>query len=198
MKNLTDICEGILDADFDIEPTIGDVYEWRPNFGQGAVRTGVYDWDYKKFWAQYGNVRNAWYRTMTSNPRHQRRIEYLRPAATHGFSMYVLMKPMDSPINQQELNKWVKDFNKMCHKDKLQLLVHVDKMPGGYRFVMWNDAVKDSTGKYIGSFTITKTTNESILDASFDIASDSFSIAGQASKLKRGKVESELVRVTVR
>ena len=105
MKPLTDLCESLLDNDFDINLTLGDIYDFRPHFGSNEFNYSRppsdfkgYDWKFAKFWDEYKDVKNSWTELMSKKA--PARLKFLKSDIRHGVAMWILMQPVDVGIDQ--------------------------------------------------------------------------------------------------
>lgn len=180
MRTLTDIFEGLLDADFDVELTWGDIAEFKPKFNErndGPSSFDGYAWDNKAFWAQYNNVQNAWTQNKHIIRKNPIRLNYIKADIRHGFAMYVLTRPADMPMTQKNIDQWAKEMGEWCIKDKLRINAKLKKESGMYEIQMWNDALKDSIKSYMGKFyIIPNSMSEGLLDVDYDITDKDISI----------------------
>lgn len=177
MKALNSYLESLLDVDFDVKLTIGDVYSFKPIFsGAPPSDWDGRDWKYEKFWAQYEGVKNAWTEYMDARAKNAIRMRILKQDIRHGFAMYILVQPEQS-INQAFINHCVADINKFCGP-KLRLMAKVDT-EGGHLLVQLFNA---KLSRYCGSFELHPKTNESLLSTDFDV--DVKKIIDSASKCK--------------
>lgn len=179
MRSLQQALESLLDSDFDIELTWGDVYEFKPDFGlRGPSDFKGYAWDKDGFWSQYEGVRNSWTENKYIARKNPIRLRYIKSDIRHGFAMFILTRPIDAPMDQRAVDGYVRQMNEWCDRNKLELDVHVSKVSGGIEFAMWNlKILGEPTKSFMGKFTITrKTTSESILDNDFDIQDSDLAI----------------------
>lgn len=160
MKSLQSILESLLDSDFDITITIGDVYEFSPAFNlQAGAKPpssfGGYKWDSKRFWAKYNGIDNAWSRNPIIARKSEMRLEYIKSDIRHGFSMYLLCQPVDFKMTQSNIDRLAAEITKeYCDKSELELEVHVENpRKGHYEFKMWN-AMKDPMEGFMGAFSL--------------------------------------------
>lgn len=164
MKTLDNYLESLLDADFDVSLTIGDVYSFKPIFsGAPPSDWDGRDWKYEKFWAQCEGIQNAWTEYMGSRAKNATRMRILKQDVRHGFAMYILMQPEQS-INQTFINRCVADINRLCGP-KLRLTAKVNT-EGGHILVQLFNA---KLSRYCGSFELHPKTNESLLSTDFDV-----------------------------
>ena len=161
MKSLTDLCEGILDNDFDINLTLGDVYDFLPHFGSKEFNNmrppsdyNGYDWKSAEFWAKYDDVKNSWTERMSKKA--PARLKFLKRDIRHGFAMWALMQPADTRIDQRFADECAKHMNRLCDGSKLRLKVRVSGDRDAYAFTMWNTKIRDSVKGYIGAFEIVR------------------------------------------
>lgn len=176
MKELSKILEGILDSDFDIKLTYGDLYGFVPDFGIGApIDFNGYAWDHTGFWKQYGNIENSW--TERTRKFSAVRIKHLKSDIRHGFAMYILMQPMGAPMDQKAINDYCRQMEEWCDKSKITLEVQVKKTRNGFEFDMWNTRILDSDKGHMGKFVIKrKDMSEGLLNTDFDIKDTDISI----------------------
>lgn len=177
MNNLTSILEGILDTDLDVELTYGDLYDFVPDFGVRAPSVfNGYLWDKEGFWAQYEGVTNSW--TIRANKLGTSRTRHIKTDIRHGFAMFILTRPIDSPMDQRAVDGYVRQMNEWCDRNKLEMDIHVKKVSGGFEFAMWNIKMLGAPEKsFMGKFTIKrKAMTEGLLDNNFDIADSDITI----------------------
>ena len=180
MKQLADCFEGLLDPDFDVDLTLGDVVEWKPKFGirlNSPTEYHGYSWNSKRFWAEHDTIQNAWNNDKHIATKNPIRLRHLKMDVRHGFSMALLCQPADFKLTQSNIDKFVKQFNKEWCQPDLQLEVHIKKEGDAYRFDMWNAWMKDDVNNYMCYFLIIpKTTTEGLLDTDFDIQDSDLAI----------------------
>lgn len=177
MNQLTNILEGILDSDLDVELTYGDLYGYVPDFGLRAPSEfNGYAWDKSGFWAQYESVRNSW--TERADKLGTTRTRHIKSDIRHGFVMFILTRPIDSPMDQRAVDGYVRQMNEWCDRNKLEMDVHVKKVSNGFEFAMWNIRLLGAPEKsFMGKFVITrKAMTEGLLDADYDVKDSDLNI----------------------
>ena len=180
MRSLVSTFEGILDSDFDVDLTLGDVVEWKPKFGvrlNSPTEYHGYSWDSKRFWAQHDTIQNAWTNDVHIATKNQIRLRHLKMDVRHGFSMALLCQPVTFKLTQTNIDKFTKQFNKEWCQPELQLEVHIKKEGDSYRLDMWNSTMTDTVNNYMCYFLITpKSMTEGLLDSDFDIKDSDLNI----------------------
>ena len=158
MKTLGKFCESILDTDFDVKLTLGDICSFYPHMGGFASSESKFLWKSDNFLKRFETVspNNAWQRWMDSKSKSVIRLKYLKRDIRHGFILYLLSQPEDFKINQQNINKLIGDMNSLCESGKLRFEVYVNKLSSKeYEFKMWNNLDKSNTADgYMGSFRL--------------------------------------------
>lgn len=181
MRPLQQLLEGILDADFDLNVTYGDVYGFLQRFAQCAnmpTEFNGYSWDRSGFWRKYGHIQNAWTKSTLGSGLGHLKLNQRKSDIRYGFVMYLMLQSIENPITQNQVDVWVEDMNQWCEPDKLRIRVKVANLPAkrGFKFEMWNDALQNSTKSYMGYFEIHGNMRESLLDDNFDITDNDISI----------------------
>ena len=161
MRNLSTYLESLLDVDFDVKLTLGDICSFYPHMGGFASsesKLSLLSWKSDNFLKQFETVspNNAWQRWMDSKSKSAIRLKHLKRDIRHGFILYLLSQPEDFKINQQNINKLIGDMNSLCESGKLRFEVYVDKLLSKeYEFKMWNKLDKGNTADgYMGSFRL--------------------------------------------
>lgn len=164
MRNLNTYLESLLDADFDVNVTIGDKYVVLLHFSNKAPSDfNGRDWKHEQFWTNYD---------MNNYPRLAKvvpaRLKFLKSDVRHGLVAYILAQPL-CKIDKQFINNCTKAINKLC--DRKNLIIDADLRGGksdSYEINLYN--TKNATAASIGYFElIPKTYHESLLSTDFDV-----------------------------
>lgn len=171
MKTLDTYLESLLDSDFDMEPTLGDIYDIKFYFGSvSPADAGLYNWKFDKFWGDYEEVRNAWTEATADKPKS--RVRFFKRDVRHGLAMYVCTRPVDR-ITQGMVNGWVREINRLCDGTKLQLDVSLQSTGDRYTFQIWNM----KSYKLCGEFRLVRRgIREGLLDSDFDIGENNLKL----------------------
>lgn len=145
MRELKHICESLLDADFDVDLRIGDLYGFEMDSNNPSPsNVGGYIWRGEAFWED--NKLTRWRKQMDNQKVHYTVRKFRSSNILQGLIALILEQPVDFEITQSNIDKLVASINR--YAPKLRLDVHLKpQIRGKFMLVVFDEA---NNGKFMG------------------------------------------------